>query len=62
MVTVAWKSVDFDLINDTSLRNRLRRVTENETGTNGDGRKHSESVGYLVDLLVEYGTKGVRAA
>ena len=22
----------------------------------------SESVGYLVDLLVEYGTKGVRAA
>ena len=28
------------LINDTSLRTRLRSVTENETGRNGDGLKH----------------------
>ena len=27
-----------------------------------DPESESESVGYLVDLLVEYGTKGVRAA
>ena len=30
--------------------------------SHGLSMPESESVGYLVDLLVEYGTKGVRAA